>query len=412
MNTKTLAQPAREVPYYIKALAMAIPALMLGFQVSGWIFFLPGAMQGHCDFRHLYAAGYMVRTGHRGQLYDYGVEQRFQDSLVSREAIALPFNHLAYEALLFIPYSYLPYRSAYFLFLASNVALLACAIHLMIPWTRNLRNMFFWLPSALFFTFLPIAAALMQGQDSLILLLLFCGALALLSQDKVSAAGLLIGLGLFKFQIVLPVAVLFLLWRRWRFVVGFAASSAVVLAISVWLVGVLQTQVYAESLLSMSVRETAIDQARFNVNPIMMPNLRGLISASVGMFVPAARTQILTGMASLAILLWIAKRGTERDLGEQFSLAVTAAAALSYHLMIHDLSILLIPLTLILDRHFALAGLGCGLAGAAALMFSAPAVIAVTEVHPFGIGIPLLVLLAVQSVRPNRRNRIGSQPKL
>src|SRR6266849_9024976 len=118
VTTKTLGQPAREVPYYVRALAMALPAVMLGLQIAGWIFFLPGAMQGHCDFRHLYAAGYMVRTGHRGELYDYNVEQRFQDNLVSREAIALPFNHLAYEALLFVPYSYLSYRFGYFLFLA------------------------------------------------------------------------------------------------------------------------------------------------------------------------------------------------------------------------------------------------------------------------------------------------------
>jgi ABC-type Na+ efflux pump permease subunit len=159
---------------------MAIPAILLGLQISGWIFFLPGAMQGHCDFRHLYTAGYMLRTGHRNELYDYDVEQKFQDSLVSREAIALPFNHLAYEALLFIPYSYASYRSAYFLFLVTNIALMVFAIRLMAPHTRRLSSMFFWLPTVLSFTFLPVAAAFMQGQDSIIQLLLFCGALVLL----------------------------------------------------------------------------------------------------------------------------------------------------------------------------------------------------------------------------------------
>src|SRR6266568_4221012 len=215
-----------EAPYYVKALAMALPALMLGLQISGWIFFLPGAMQGHCDFRQLYAAGYMVRTSHRGELYDYGVEQKFQNNLASPEQIALPFNHLAYESLIFVPYSYFSYRLGYFVFLATNVAMLLFAIRLMAPWTGNLRSMLFWLPAAIFFTFLPVAAALMQGQDSIILLLLFCGAFVLLSEGKAFPAGILIGLGLFKFQIVLPVAVLFLLWRRWRFVAGFVASSA------------------------------------------------------------------------------------------------------------------------------------------------------------------------------------------
>jgi len=159
----------------VKALAMALPAVMLGLQITGWIFFLPGAMKGHCDFRHLYTAGYMVRTGHRRELYDYSAEQKFQNNLVSQESIALPFNHLAYESLIFVPYSFLSYRSAYFLFLATNALLLGFAMRWMAPRTSNLRRMFLWLPAAIFFTFLPVVAAFMQGQDSIILLLLFSG---------------------------------------------------------------------------------------------------------------------------------------------------------------------------------------------------------------------------------------------
>jgi hypothetical protein len=386
-----------EIPYYVKAFAMALPAVMLGLQISGWIFFLPGAMQGHCDFRDLYTAGYMVHAGDRGELYDYGIEHGFQNHLVSQEKIAVPFDHLAYEALLFVPYSYLPYRSAYFLFLATNVVLLAFAMRFMVPWTRNLRSLFPWLPAALFFTYLPVAAAFMQGQDSIILLLFFCGVLVLLSRSKMFAAGLLLGLGFFKFQIVLPIAVLFLLWRRWRFGAGFVVSSAIALALSWWLVGSLQMKVYAVSLLSMSVRETAADQAKFNVNPSVMPNLRGVISGTVGNLLPQFWTQILIGGASLGMLVWIARKGIRRNLAEQFSLAVTAGAVLSYHLNVHDLSILLIPLPLILDRYLAPDRFGRSLAAASALMFSAPAVIGLSDVHPFVVGVPVLLLLAVHS---------------
>ena len=402
MRTKTLSQPVQEVPYYVRALAMALPAVMLGLQISGWIFFLPGAMQGHCDFRHLYTAGYMVRTGHRGELYDYGIEQRFQDSLVSREAVALPFNHLAYESLIFVPYSFLSYRSSYFLFLATNVLLLASALRLMTPWTRNLRSMFRWLPPAMFFTFLPVVAALMQGQDSIILLLILSGAFALLSSGRTLSAGLLIGLGLFKFQIVLPLAVLFLVWRRWRFIGGFALSAATILTVSYYLVGAAQMNVYAHSLLWMSVQETAADQARFNINPIMMPNLRGLTSATFGSFVPLLWTQVLTCLASLGALLWIAWRGVRRDVSQQFMLSVSAGTVLSYHLIIHDLSILLIPLVFILDGWLASWQLDSTTAAVSALMFSAPAVIALTTARPCVVGLPLLLFIAVQGLRASQ----------
>jgi hypothetical protein len=208
---------------------------------------------------------------------------------------------------------------------------------------------------------------------------------------------LLLGLGFFKFQIVLPIAVLFLLWRRWRFGAGFVVSSAIALALSWWLVGSLQMKVYAVSLLSMSVRETAADQAKFNVNPSVMPNLRGVISGTVGNLLPQFWTQILIGGASLGMLVWIARKGIRRNLAEQFSLAVTAAAVLSYHLNVHDLSILLIPLPLILDRYLAPDRFGRSLAAASALMFSAPAVIGLSDVHPFVVGVPVLLLLAVHS---------------
>jgi len=252
----------------------------------------------------------------------------------------------------------------------------------------------------MFFTFLPVVAAFMQGQDSIILLLLFSGAFTLISSGRMLSAGFLVGLGLFKFQIVLPVALLFLIWRRWRFVGGFALSAAAVFAVSFCLVGTAQMTVYAHSLLSMSVRETAVDQARFNINPIMMPNLRGLISASAGRFVPSVWTQVLTGVASLGAFLWTARRGMCRDLIGQFTLAITAGAVLSYHLIVHDLSILLIPLLVILDDCMAYSQLDSGASAVSALMFSAPAVIALTAARPFVIGLPLLLLLTVQGLRP------------
>src|SRR5712691_4818469 len=83
------------------------------------------SLGGRADFRQLYTAGFMVRSGYARQLYDYDSQHRFQNALVSPADIALPFNHLSYETLLFAPFSLLPFRSAYFALLATNLALLA-----------------------------------------------------------------------------------------------------------------------------------------------------------------------------------------------------------------------------------------------------------------------------------------------
>jgi hypothetical protein len=388
--------PAQYPPYYVKALAMAIPAIMLGFQISGWIFFLPGVMQGHCDFRHLYTAGYMVRTGHRGELYDYAAEKKFQDALVSPESIALPFNHLAYEALLFVPYSLLPYRSAYFVFLATNVVVLMAVLRLMLPWMRSIHDLLAWLPAALFVTFLPVAAALMQGQDSILILLLAVAAMSLLNKKETFWSGLLLGVGLFKFQIVIPIVVLFLLWRRWRFAAGVAVSGSLALLISVLLVGTSQLNVYAQTLLSTSIHETAIDQLKFNVVPAMMPNFRGLFAALFGAKPGFGWAQSLTILASAAVLACTGLRGNRRALTWQFPVAVIAATLCSYHLLIHDLAILSIPLALILNRYFLQPGSHTTAPLLSVITFCAPAVMALSDVHPFVVAVPVFALWLTQ----------------
>jgi hypothetical protein len=77
---------------------------------------------GYADFRNLYAVGYMVRVGHGHEIYNYAAQKKFQDALVSRGEIAVPFIRLAYQALLFAPVSLLPFRQSYCAFLLFNIA--------------------------------------------------------------------------------------------------------------------------------------------------------------------------------------------------------------------------------------------------------------------------------------------------
>src|SRR5437660_12627852 len=98
------------VPYYVRALALGIPAIFLGLQIAGWIGFVRIIADGHGDFRQLYIAGYMMRSGHAHELYEYSAQKRFQDELISREQIAHTFNNHAHEALLYAPFSLVRYQ--------------------------------------------------------------------------------------------------------------------------------------------------------------------------------------------------------------------------------------------------------------------------------------------------------------
>ena len=211
-NSGTHSPSSPAPPYYVRGLALGIPAILLGIQITGWLFFIPAIFDGHADFRNFYSAGYMVRAGDARSLYSYETEKVYQDRLISQESLALPFIHPAYEALLFVPLSLLPFHAAYFAFLAVNLGLLAICYRLLRSHMRNLAAVWHGLPAAMFL-FLPIAGTLMKGQDSILLLTLITAATLCLGERREFSAGALLALGLFRFQVVIPIAVLFLIWR-------------------------------------------------------------------------------------------------------------------------------------------------------------------------------------------------------
>src|SRR5262249_15551749 len=90
---------------YLRDLLLGILPFLLAIQCFAWLTFLPSALRGHADFRQLYSAGYMVRTGHSGELYDYQAQKAVQDAVVDDDELALPFIRPAYQALLFAPFS-------------------------------------------------------------------------------------------------------------------------------------------------------------------------------------------------------------------------------------------------------------------------------------------------------------------
>lgn len=330
------------VPDYVRALAMGLPALMLGMQISIFIGLIPNVRNGHADFRNLYVAGWMLRSGYAHQLYDYSSQKDFQDSLVSREEVALPFIRPAYQALLFAPFSYLGFRAAYLCFLLFNLGLLGLCFGLMRPRMRWLKCLHPAAPLALF-TFPPLAVALFQGQDSILLLALLCIAVVALDKQKPMPAGMLVGLGLFKFQIVIPIAVLFMIWRKWKFLLGFVLSASLLSIVSALLVGPSASAIYVRSLISIGTSKGLSSGITLQVSH--MANLHGLIFGLFGTHIPPSLSLCAIAVLSAVVLLLSAK---SRALGgDALAFAIIASVLVSYYLFMHDLSPLLIPLALL-----------------------------------------------------------------
>jgi hypothetical protein len=90
---------------------------------------------------------------------------------------------------------------------------------------------------------------------------------------------------------------------------------------------------------------------QFPLRVSIMANLRGLFFGLLGARLPAFWIQLLTIVASIFVLIWaaLAVPAKERK-ADAFVVAITASLVVSYYLFIHDLSVLLIPIVITLDR--------------------------------------------------------------
>jgi hypothetical protein len=113
------------------------------------------------------------------------------------------------------------------------------------PHLSSLVEVWQYLPAAILGCFLPITMALLQGQSSILLLSTVILVGVRLERGQDAWAGFFLGLICTKFQYAVPIALLFLVWRRWRFVGGFAISTAFVTAISLWVTGIAGLMSYA-----------------------------------------------------------------------------------------------------------------------------------------------------------------------
>ena len=327
---------------HIRPFVVAAAFLLFFVAASGVFLTYPLAMAGHVDFRHLYTAGYMVRTGHGAELYDHQRNEELQNRLVGTAEGDLTFNHLAYESLVYAPFTYFSYRTAYLAFFAVNLMVLAGTIRMLWPYFSPLGEIWSLLPGAMVLCFFPVAIALLEGQDSLILLSLMVASLVAMDRQKESLAGMFLGLTLFKFQYALPIAFLYLVWRRWRFLAGFAASGVMVAGVSLWLTGLSGMAKYLPYLLSMSAHFSAANGARQGIHPEGMANLRGLVNALAGGSSPAAF--LVTVGLSIIVITWAGLRRPS------LPGALLAASLVSYHHVISDTSLLVLPLGLLLSR--------------------------------------------------------------
>jgi hypothetical protein len=187
---------------------------------------------------------------------------------------------------------------------------------------------------------------LRMGQDSIMSTALMLAVFVALKQKRDSLAGVLLALGLYKPQLVVPMAVALLVARRWNTVRAFGMVGVILVVVSIAMVGWQGVHDFVSILRLM-------DRYSYIIFPANMPNIRGLLydlfqTGNLESLLIAATVAVSAVLFGLCMYLW---RGDFDVLDPafdlKFSLTIVTTVLISYHLYPHDLFPVALSLILI-----------------------------------------------------------------
>jgi len=277
-------------------------------------------------------------------------QARVERQQLNRENFLID-NHPPFEALLFAALASLSFVKAYILWGAINVLFWFSSQYLL--WCRTPISRHSHLCFLLSFLFFPFWFALIIGHTTLLLLFLFTLTFVCLQGGQDFKAGVFLGLGLLKFPIVLPFALICFLKSKWKLMAGFTVTACLLGVVSVIAVGPTGVRSYANLLIDIinnPNKPAYISMRAWK----QMPTLRGFLNAVLtGRLVPLQIGVLVAVSASLILFMawrWrqLDRHAGGRSLALMFAAALTVSVVTAPHLYIYDLTLMLLAMLLVI----------------------------------------------------------------
>jgi len=252
----------------------------------------------------------------------------------------IPNNYAPFFAVALVPFAALPYTLAYYLWLTLNALWLGISLR----WLARTAHLGPW--GQLIFTgaaalSVPVIATLVLGQVSFLLLILLSGCFLMLREHRDFLAGSLLALTLFKPQYALPFLLLLFVLNRRRALVGFVGGAVILAVAPLPILGPAADLQYLHALLAATHYGPHVG----GFAPRWNDSFAGF--AQLLLPEPVARvTEIGPTLAALGFLAYAVRR---IPFDHAFGLTVIVALLTSQHVLVHDLSLLLIPATVMLQ---------------------------------------------------------------
>ena len=334
--------------WLLVSIGLAVGLALLASSAGVWWSNLTNAEGRVIDFLPLYTGGWLfwqVRT----HLYDLERQLAVEIPIMAPYGLSegvMPFNYPPFFALLLVPLAWLPFPLAYATATALNLFCLAITLHLLLRRLALGSDQTLWLLLIAFCT-VPVYVTLLQGQTSLLALLLLTLNVLNLQEGREVRAGAWAGLLLFKPQLLL-LPLLILAWRRcWRGLLAAVTVLTILTLLSLVLVGVAGLQQHV-----LLIQQMATADGTLGIHPWAMHNLRALAHFSL----PRPWDSVgWWGSSALLVLaiLWVQRPSLAEDQNSawRWSATVVALVLFTPHLNTHDLALLLLPCALILRTY-------------------------------------------------------------
>ena len=294
------------------------------------------------DFLHFYTLGSLAIEHHGAALYDMNAQAAIA-ALRVPEAAGIRYLPLypPQVSLLFVPFAHFSYADALALWWVLSVSLYAAScygIWLVCPNLREYRGTVALLAIG-FPAFFHLIA---WGQTPALALSCFTAAFLCLRKQQNFWAGVFLGLLVFKPQLGIASAVVFLSLRAWRVVAGAVVGAAAELLIGVLYYGRQPLLAWVNALWSVREMTNALEPRPYQTHCLrtFWSMLVPWSSVSLGLYA-------ITAGVVLAWTIQVWRRS--RDWGPRFSALLLSTVLVSPHLTVYDLVILAPAFLLLAD---------------------------------------------------------------
>ncbi len=287
------------------------------------------------DFLHFYTLGTLALQGRGDLLYDMRAQAQLARRLVplAPDTVYVPL-YGPQISILFEPFARLPYGWALAAWLAMNVLIFATCCYAVWKTCPHLQeSRWIVLILILAIAFPGFFHLLAWGQTSGLALLCFTLAYLALRRDQRWLAGLAIGSLVFKPQLGVAAAIVFLLAGEWKLIAGGLAAASIQLAVA-WLhYGTAVMRAYLNALIHVREVLTLLEPRLYQTH-----SLRSFWSLLLPWPQAAFGLYVVSALAVLTLAVGCWRSGASLEV--RYSALLFATILVSPHLTVYDLVIL------------------------------------------------------------------------